>query len=423
MNRILFTQVWNERRSNSWLWIELLLVYVVLWFVIDMCYVDLRTFFEPKGHDISNTYMIQVNTLPPNNPDYQDKDKKKTTGGQDLLELVNRLKRFDGVEAVSISINSYPYNGSNSGTGIKYDTINAGSLRRLVTPDFFRVFRIEGINGESPQKLASLMKEGVLIVGDNLLLSKHNVAGKELLNKTIYINGDTTQGYKVAAVTKPVRYDDFASLYSWGSRYISLLFSEKDIAQQDDNNARFDEVCFWITPEKANGFVERLRAASGTQFRVGNMFLGKIFPMEEMRRTHQMDDMNELYSQMWGVAFLLFNIFLGLLGTFWFRTQQRRSEIALHLSCGSTKRQVFNRLLSEGFLLLLIAVAVGIIISLNIVYMGFLEEMDEKVMTVSRFLITAGTTLLLMALTMVGGIWIPARQAMKIQPAVALREE
>ncbi len=78
---------------------------------------------------------------------------------------MNRLKRFDGVEAVSISINSYPYNGSNSGTGIKYDTINAGSLRRLVTPDFFRVFRIEGINGESPQKLASLMKEGVLIVG------------------------------------------------------------------------------------------------------------------------------------------------------------------------------------------------------------------------------------------------------------------
>ncbi|WP_148297706.1 hypothetical protein [Bacteroides graminisolvens] len=65
MNRILFTQVWNERRSNSWLWIELLLVYVVLCFVIDMCYVDLRTFFEPKGHDISNTYMIQVNTLPP----------------------------------------------------------------------------------------------------------------------------------------------------------------------------------------------------------------------------------------------------------------------------------------------------------------------------------------------------------------------
>ena len=65
MNRILFTQVWNERRSNSWLWIELLLVYVVLCFVIDMCYVDLRTFFELKGHDISNTYMIQVNTLPP----------------------------------------------------------------------------------------------------------------------------------------------------------------------------------------------------------------------------------------------------------------------------------------------------------------------------------------------------------------------
>ena len=37
-----------------------------------------------------------------------------------------------------------------------------------------------------------------------------------------------------------------------------------------------------------------------------------------------------------GMGFLLLNIFLGLLGTFWFRTQQRRSEIALHKAHGAT---------------------------------------------------------------------------------------
>ena len=51
---------------------------------------------------------------------------------------------------------------------------------------------------------------------------------------------------------------------------------------------------------------------------------------------------------------LLLNIFLGLLGTFWFRTQQRRGEIALHKAMGATDGAVFGRLMSEGMFLLLI---------------------------------------------------------------------
>ena len=49
-----------------------------------------------------------------------------------------------------------------------------------------------------------------------------------------------------------------------------------------------------------------------------------------------------------GMGFLLLNIFLGLLGTFWFRTQQRRSEIALHKVHGASDMSIFTRLISEG---------------------------------------------------------------------------
>ena len=30
----LLKQIWNERRSNGWLWSELLIVFVVLWYVV-----------------------------------------------------------------------------------------------------------------------------------------------------------------------------------------------------------------------------------------------------------------------------------------------------------------------------------------------------------------------------------------------------
>ena len=40
----LLKQIWNERRSNAWLWLELLIVFVVLWYVIDWMYITARTY-------------------------------------------------------------------------------------------------------------------------------------------------------------------------------------------------------------------------------------------------------------------------------------------------------------------------------------------------------------------------------------------
>ena len=66
------------------------------------------------------------------------------------------------------------------------------------------------------------------------------------------------------------------------------------------------------------------------------------------------------------VLFLLVNVFLGLIGTFWFRTRRRRSEIALRLAMGSTKNQVFRLLAGEGLLLLALSNNTCMIICYNI---------------------------------------------------------
>ena len=50
----LLKQIWNERRSNGWLWSELLIVFVVLWYVVDWTYVTARTYYEPVGFDITD---------------------------------------------------------------------------------------------------------------------------------------------------------------------------------------------------------------------------------------------------------------------------------------------------------------------------------------------------------------------------------
>ena len=63
----LLKQIWNERRSNGWLWSELLIVFVVLWYVVDWTYVTARTYYEPLGYDITNTAEI-VRAIYTNSP-------------------------------------------------------------------------------------------------------------------------------------------------------------------------------------------------------------------------------------------------------------------------------------------------------------------------------------------------------------------
>ena len=124
------------------------------------------------------------------------------------------------------------------------------------------------------------------------------------------------------------------------------------------------------------------------------------------------------------MVFLLLNIFLGLLGTFWFRTQQRRGEIALMKSLGGTDHSVFVRQLVEGL------TAIGyshifrlIFINWNLANSELNAWMNGTTIEGGRFIITVLISFILIALMIVVGIWIPARKAMKVQPAEALHNE
>ena len=46
--------------------------------------------------------------------------------------------------------------------------------------------------------------------------------------------------------------------------------------------------------------------------------------------------------------FFSFNVFIGLMGTFWFRTRHRRSEIALRMAMGSSRSRIRSGCWEKG---------------------------------------------------------------------------
>ena len=416
MNKKLFTQIKNEWRGNIWLVMELILVSVVMWWVTDKLYVRLATYFEPRGFNTEHCYKIEMGELTPKSPDYTERNYEERTA--DILELAERLRRRPEIEAVSISSNSHPYNGSNGTIKLQLegDTLEASNwvIRRQVTPDFVRVFQYQGANGETPEQLADMIERDEILVSDNLFSSlyKKPLPMTNYVGRRFHLNGDTTSSVRLGASLNVVRYNDFQTGNSSRTMVYKLDWFDKD-----------QELCVRVRPEHDVDFISKLKADSESQYRVGNIFISEVRSFKDIRRNVQQGYYNAMRNNITIMVFLLVNIFLGLLGTFWFRTQQRKGEIALHKAHGATNGMVFTRLLSEGWLLLLIITPLALIIDFNLAYAELNAWRNGTTLEWDRLLFCGGISFALIALMIAIGIGIPARKAMKIDPAEALHNE
>lgn len=415
MNKKLFTQIKNEWRSNLWLVTELLLVSVVMWYIVDYMYVKTKVYNEPRGFDISHCYLIQMGRLTDKSPDFIANQTEKQKA-EDVMNLLERLRQRPDIEAVGLGQNSFPYNGSNSGAQVNYDTLQSPgwTIRRYITPEFLRVFRYRGTRGETPEQLAEMLGQKNFLASDNLFEKRYGQKLTPLVGKQFYLFGDTTETYTLAASLQTVRYYDYQQASNSFSMVKLLPENWYDISL---------ELCVRVKKDQDKDFIARLKGDSEKLYRVGNVFISDVRSFADIRRNFQQSQTNAFRNYIFGMGFLLLNIFLGLLGTFWFRTQQRRGEIALMKSMGGTDRNVFTRQLTEGILLLVIATIPAIFIDWNLANAELNAWMDGSTFGWIRFIATVLITFMLIALMIIIGIWIPARKSMKVQPAEALHDE
>ncbi len=406
----LFTQIRNEWRSNLWLMAEMLIVSVVMWYIADSLYYTTETYNIPRGFNIDHTYKIGFDKLTDKSPDFIA-DQSEEDQIADIQEFMDRIRRRPEVMAVSLSMNSHPYNGSNSSCSLTYDTLETRGyvVHRRATPEFPIVFQYHGTQGETPEKLAQLLNDnnGGMLVSDNLF-KRYGRSITSLVGESLLWDGDSASAIQILAALEPVKYADF---HRWATQSILKKL----------NPALYNwasELCVRVHADKDVDFAENLLADSEKHFRVGNLYITSVTPFSKIRESFQRGFTNDLRNSITGMIFLMVNIFLGLLGTFWFRTQQRTSEIAIRRVNGATRRSIFRRLIGEGLLLLTIVTPVAAIIDINLALTEIVSWLEWP-----RMIVSVIAVYIIMALMIVGGIYFPARKAMNTDPAEALHDE
>ncbi len=412
MIKKMITQLWNERRSNLPLFVELLLISVVMWFVVDTLYVRLSIYFQPKGFDISHVYMVEMDRLSETNKEYRPDRMRNGKESEDILTILHRIQQRPDVEAACVSYVSHPYSGTGNYMWIKYDTCAVKLWHITASPEYFRVFCFKGLHGETPEELAELYKTGTAVfISSNAFIS-YGIRGEALRGQTFsYMYDEQARPHTFHTILQPARRDDYV-----GKDDMGFLFAE--YSPWFDVLSQFH---IRVKPDQDRDFISRFWK-DVPRYQEGNVFIRNIASFRDVRsECHKLDDAkNNLYYSVMG--FLLLNVFVALFGVFWFRTRQRRQEVAIQMAMGSSRRQVFIRILSEGLCLLIAATIPALLADFYIMKAELVDQYQNVYFTFSRYFLTIGMTFLIIALTIFASIWYPARRATRIHPAEALHE-
>lgn len=394
---------------------ELFLISVSLWYIVDYMLVSVSLCHAPLGFDISHTYQFQFNAREEGAEGYVPPARQPATIGKELLEAIQRLDRMPATEAVALSYMALPYNRIVNGLNLSPDSVSQGIFCRTfyVTPSYFDVYRIQPLSG-SRSVLAESLRDGNIVLTEDAATKIFHQ--KEAASKTVYNEGSWPRN--VGAISQKARNSEFERV----SPRVYLPLSESWILDLQPSQLPWVDLSVRVKPETPADFPETFMRENSDYLSSGNLYLQSITPLSTLRENNLRPARSDMNNRLSILFFLLVNIFLGIVGTFWFRTRSRKGEMGLRMALGSTRGQLRKLMLGEGLLLAGLAFIPALIVCCNIALAGLIDmkAMDN---TLLRFVQSILVTALLIAAMVVAGIWYPASEATKLQPADALHDE
>lgn len=414
-------QIWNQRRSNGWLFTELLIVFTLMWYCVDVLYGFIRAERLPKGYDLEHVYKVRISSNPTQLVTCASEDSLQRFWFKPMDEVMRRIGQHPAVESAAMWIGTDAYTRAHMYQGYTVDSVRVVSANiRYVTPEYFHVMRIPVEQGRELLTTASTEWNPVASplpavitrdLADSLFHTSDGVVGREFMD---YYAGGLR--YRVAAVCALQKSDDYA-------RYEPFILTP--LPNWFYRWQATPDISIRVRPEAdTEDFAARFYREMTPQLQVAPFYLFDVQSYREQKiERDAAEGITPYIRGAWLiVVFFIFNVFIGLMGTFWFRTRHCRSEIALRMAMGSSRNRVRLMLLGEGLLLLTLAAVPALVICSNLVVadVTFTEATDASW---ERFAVCVAVVWLLMALMVIAGIWYPARQAMKVQPAEALHDE
>ena len=364
-------------RGAIWLFLELIVITVVAWVVIDPAVVNLYYRNIPVGYDTDRLVYAEGKAL------YNGTVDRDAWEAKDCLQgLMNRLKAVDGVENTTYYQNPYTSISSKfpASEVLCYEQDTIYMPKVAFTPDchFFETYGLRPLPGSpSVEELSKIdEKSGQVVLSESgakaLFGTAKGVVGRRF--QMVNLWNQEKQDLTVAGVVADVQR----------LRYYSIRSS---IYRPDDSGPR-PHIIIRLKKgtEPAKYLEEHARdiheAAKTSYFRIN-----KIMPYEEFIHQEELEDRvpQEVNTNVTLAVFFLLNLCLAVIGTVWLQAKRRTEECGVRRAYGATRLRLLLSFLAEGTLMATIAVVIGCIIYLNYAHSGYATDVVNGKVVYEQF--------------------------------------
>lgn len=393
MLKHLFKLIWNKKKQNFVLMLEILVSFLVIFAVFTMVVYYYKNYRKPINFKYENVWAIQFQT-------------EERPGNNDSLimfhdALRNQLKAMPEIEAVSFTGHNVPFAMSSMQNNVEYEGVSAGSVNDyMAEEDYARVLGLSMASGRWFSRADAGQKYRPVVINETLkekLFGNKEAVG-ELLDKK------SENPLKVIGVVNDIK--DKGDYQPTGS----------GIYRKADTSAHhwMRMLLVKVNPKANTAFEGRLYKSLSGYLKNATI---EIEHLSEKRTSRNNMTLIPMIIMMIVAGFLVINVALGLFGVLWYNINRRRSEIGLRRAIGATGQSISRQLVSEALVLSTIALIVGCFFAIQF---PLLHVFD---MATGVYLTAIGLSVLFIYVLVMICSFYPGKQAAAIYPAVALHED
>lgn len=435
MIKIILHQLWNERSMNGWIFAELLIVSFFLWTVIDPIYVLTANYSIDRGYEADRRYVVKIGHYEDDYPGFSKEMASDSICKEIYWRITRIVSEQPEIESYSISSQySFPNSGSWSGTQVRLDSTSSKKEGGYVHAQRYEFVQHKGSNmfRTYGMKDAHTGEEVVLPEDCSNRAFISETLARRLWGTIDVVGKKVSEGeyLEVAGVLKDFKHRDFEQPYPL------IVRIHRDMDGSLYMNWRYNFVLKLKDGVDSDGFEKRFREEVAPQLAVGNFYFQKLETFSELSKqmAAQNGYTNKLRLQYTLTGFAMLCIFLGMVGTFWIRCNLRRQEIGVMRSLGASRSAICRQLLLEAALLVTLAFVVTVPLLLHHTYLNGMYTANmgyEPVVNPiywqncfgKHFLVVSLLSYFILLSIALIATYIPARRAVRVLPADALRDE
>lgn len=429
MLKLILKNIWSHRGRNLLVLIELVLITFVAWVVIEPVVVYEYVQGRKPGYDIDRLVRMELAMK------YNDENYTSDDAQNDINRILANLRSNPQVEAVTITHPQCFEAVTMNVTSFPPDIADGFyvEIRFIPGTDFFKTFGIcDAVTGkifnEPPcnkdDVVVSRSVAEIMHPGENALghyINEHSTKFDWDKNKRIVgiVDDAIYRSYygRTAIVYKSMSPKDVSKFFNWPTN-ASIVIRLKP----------------GITPVN---FIRKNGENIHTELVSGPLYAHSPVAYTEVRDILAMPVNNENMIKTALVLFLIVNLCLGVIGTFYLQTRSRCRDAGVMKAFGATPGSICRNMIAEGWLLAIVSWIIGCgaawyrVRNEGLTEVNMFGERSQSVMDViplwiddfsTHFGVISLIVLALLLITVTIGIFVPAYRISRVNPVDALRE-